>query len=413
MIGTIRTKERCPVCGGKFALQQAGIEADLLCPKCLTRPKRVFLDLFHEGKRTKIYSDRKGRIFESVRHALRTLETIRNEMDEQHSFDRTRYVKRDLREVQVKHLAEKWLKHYEANQPLKPNSLAVKRRCLDFHLIPKFGDRDLRDLRKRHFIELLDEIPVSRQKLNMRAQLAAFLSWAFYTEELLDRPLRLPSVYLQEKPISWYTPEQRREILEQTKPHYHPILTFILTYGTRRGEAAGLMWDCVDFDKVLADDEGNTLQGEIRIKRNFTMRNLVTVKEGREKALPMTEEIRRILLDLKARRKKIGAGFVFLNRWGRPYSENLSSVWKAACRAAGYPTGKLHMARHSFVMERLGMFTYEQIGAVLGHKNVRTTERYGRLETRSMIKVVSLAPSLNRPRTKQTQEKSESFQGHQ
>jgi len=86
MRGKIRTKEKCPSCGGKFTELPRGI----VCTKCGTIPRRYYLDLnVIEGSRVRIYSDRDGQPFDSYRKALRALEVIRYEIDN-HTFDPNR-----------------------------------------------------------------------------------------------------------------------------------------------------------------------------------------------------------------------------------------------------------------------------------------------------------------------------------
>ncbi len=51
--------------------------------------------------------------------------------------------------------------------------------------------------------------------------------------------------------------------------------------------------------------------------------------------------------------------------------------------------------RHSFAMQRLEEgFSYEEIGACLGHSDVRTTRRYGRLMAQNLNKVFSQSTDI-------------------
>ena len=57
MDGHIRTKERCPKCGGKFELAVVQMDIGLYCQRCHTTPRRVFIDLHKRGKKIKLYVD--------------------------------------------------------------------------------------------------------------------------------------------------------------------------------------------------------------------------------------------------------------------------------------------------------------------------------------------------------------------
>jgi hypothetical protein len=74
MKGTIRTKEKCPKCGGKFEGQP------LECQNCLTQPRRYFIDLYWQ-KQIKLYLGRDGVALDSWLRAERLLTAIRHEID--------------------------------------------------------------------------------------------------------------------------------------------------------------------------------------------------------------------------------------------------------------------------------------------------------------------------------------------
>lgn len=408
MQGTVRAKDRCPKCKGAFELEFVGADPDLICPTCLTRSAKPFVDIHHDGERMKLYSDRNGRLFESARHAWRTLEGIRREIDE-HAFDRGKYQKRELRDMLVKNLLEDWFK---GCADLKPNTRKLKRRFIDKMIRPEFGKMDIRDLRKARVIKYLNEFPLAQTKVTLRSQIQAFLNWAYRDAEIIEKPIMLPRYTLPETLPHWLTWPQQQEILAALPHHYRPIIQFIMTYGCRKSEAIALQWDCIDFDKALLDDAGNVAaEGEIVIKRNYSDKLLVTTKEGREKALPMTPEIRDLLLRLKSKRRKAGKidPHVFLGMTGSHYTTQLEKAFKKAAVKAGYPKAYLHMNRHSFVMQRLGAFSYEEIGAVLGHSSVKTTMRYGRMQSRQLVKVIGI-PSPNRPRPKTRLQKDKGLQ---
>jgi hypothetical protein len=76
MKGSILTKEKCPKCGGSFQGEP------LLCPTCLTAPRRYFLRLYAKSVgRLKIYSGQDGYPLDSWDRAERLLNHIRHEID--------------------------------------------------------------------------------------------------------------------------------------------------------------------------------------------------------------------------------------------------------------------------------------------------------------------------------------------
>ena len=94
MLGSVRTKEKCPVCGGEFKEVRHPNRRqkilDLECAECLTNPRRYFVDAraFKDsaGSPGRIFTDSNGNAFDSFDSAMRTLEAMRREVDE-HRFD--------------------------------------------------------------------------------------------------------------------------------------------------------------------------------------------------------------------------------------------------------------------------------------------------------------------------------------
>src|SRR3972149_2997453 len=102
MDGKIRTKEKCPKCGGKFSGEP------LSCPDCLTHPKKYYIVVYARNYGTiKLYSDQAGEALCSWEKAERVLTGIRNELD-QKKFDPTKYAKKELRNFLFETQIDKW-----------------------------------------------------------------------------------------------------------------------------------------------------------------------------------------------------------------------------------------------------------------------------------------------------------------
>ena len=73
---------------------------------------------------------------------------------------------------------------------------------------------------------------------------------------------------------------------------------------------------------------------------------------------------------------------MFSHRKSDHYGEALlSQIWKRACDAVGINVTLYEGVRHSFAMQLLKAGkSYKEIAAYLGHSDVRTTRRYGRLD---------------------------------
>lgn len=165
------------------------------------------------------------------------------------------------------------------------------------------------------------------------------------------------------------------------------LLTFLHT-GARRGELFRLTWSDVNFNA-----------GTIRLT---TRKNRVGTWE--EARLPMTEDLCRVLTDLRPAAPQ-PSDFVF-TRDGVPFLYRIHFM-KRLCRRAGVQHFGFHAIRHltASILAQQGV-PMVHIQAILRHKNLSTTERYIRgLE--SVRSSLAFLPGLNRkpPEKPPTQKK--------
>ena len=90
MKGTIRARGHCPKCGEKFKhIRKVGY----LCPDCKTVPKRFVIDdLWFDGQRIRVYSNKQGQVLEGYQQAHDLLSAINQEIKD-HTFDASHYIK--------------------------------------------------------------------------------------------------------------------------------------------------------------------------------------------------------------------------------------------------------------------------------------------------------------------------------
>lgn len=137
-------------------------------------------------------------------------------------------------------------------------------------------------------------------------------------------------------------------------------IRLLIFTGARRGEVLGLRWEWIAWDAGRAD--------------------LPDSKTGR-KTLMLPPAALEVLRGLE--RPASGRGFVIR---GGDYSDperplvNLKDPWGVVRRAAGIPDVRLHDLRHSFASTMVaGGASLPVIGALLGHRDVKTTARYAHL----------------------------------
>ena len=161
------------------------------------------------------------------------------------------------------------------------------------------------------------------------------------------------------------------------EPGFAPLLVLLFSTGVRRGEALGLQWSDVDFDRSL-----------ITIRRSITDTGITTPKSGKARKLAMPASLTAELFDLLAarRREALARGWpevpewVFCSETGTaPTPRNIERVWYRLRRRAqklGVRPLKLHCTRHTWAtMASAAGKSVRWIADQLGHADPALTLR--------------------------------------
>jgi integrase len=211
----------------------------------------------------------------------------------------------------------------------------------------------------------------------------------FHKKDIPELP-EFPKIQVQEKPINWLTEQEQDRIFQFIPKKDLPIFEFMRRFGCRENEAAGLLRRSLFLDHNSPYVILETVLGACgKLKP--------TTKTKRIKVLPIPYDLLWIFKPTEATQ------FVF-SRNGKPYYNRiLSNIWNRANRESGVKKCNLYNAmRHSFGMQRLNQgFSLDEVRAVMGHTDSRTTQRYARylpetlvnvIEGRGYKKVISLSP---------------------
>ncbi|MFC2084001.1 tyrosine-type recombinase/integrase [Bacteroidota bacterium] len=148
--------------------------------------------------------------------------------------------------------------------------------------------------------------------------------------------------------------------------------------GMRAGELCSLKWHWIDFQRNI-----------ITVKNDFEF----TTKSKRERNIPMTDRVRKILLDrFVANGKPQSERFVFWRvKDVRLNEDYINRKFKSAAVVAGFKVGvSIHTLRHSFasrlVQRGVSLFVVQKL---LGHSTFRTTQIYSHLRNEDLRGAVS------------------------
>jgi len=184
----------------------------------------------------------------------------------------------------------------------------------------------------------------------------------FFTDNGMKNPLpkrQWPKA--EERKVEAYTPEQLTTLFSKATEDETDLIQFLLCTGMRDDEAAHAIYSDVDFKA-----------GTVKVGPKPEI--AWTTKNKRERVIPVPAD----LLDrLKARRKRNAKDvYIFPNRDGRPDTCLLARVRVAAKRAGMTERITLHKFRKTFGTrygEKHGVVNAQHL---LGHQDIRTTQRY-------------------------------------
>jgi len=371
MAGHIRTLQKCPKCGKPFP-------KDLVCPECLTRPTRYFIDLWWQG-RIKIYSDPYGRPLDSLAAAEQLLSTIRYQIGAGR-FNPREFIAKEVKALRFDNYYKAWLTRLEADVARSHLSRSYLKviRLYGKYFLPFFGSKHIRDIREGHIRDFMRSLP-EHLSLKTVANILGVLHRLFVEARErrdISQVPRFPKVEKAEPETRWLTPQEQEAVLAHLKEPYRTFFLFCMKEGCRLGEARALRWDRVDLKKGVATICASF---DLETWKPYT-------KEKNIRIIPLNPRVRQAL----ARLPRSLSGFVFVNRQGRPLSATrVRTAWRRAAQAAGVDINAYQATRHSFCTQKLiEGHSERKVMEVSGHRTLESFRRYGKLVTEALRDVV-------------------------
>lgn len=142
-----------------------------------------------------------------------------------------------------------------------------------------------------------------------------------------------------------------RKIHPKSRSAFDAIIYLFLT-GCRTKEALNLRWDNIDYQRK---------------------RVLIPDSKTGKRILPIGDEVVNLLQSIAEHQL---SEFVFPGRYLDRPLEGVKKPWLWICREAGLSNVRIHDIRHTFATDMTAVGSLSSAGAILGHKNPRTTARY-------------------------------------
>jgi integrase/transposase len=240
---------------------------------------------------------------------------------------------------------------------------------------PTFGERDFRSIKRSEINALhasLSKTPAAAN--SVLGTISSMFTWIYEDRELPD--LRNPAFGIERFPLKkrerFLTPEERQrvqavidaglKIPAGRKGHLHisTVWAFDLLglTGRRRNEIVLLKWEMVNWQHAFLDLP-DTKGGQLKIQ--------------------VSKHVLGLLKYIHDQTGNPRTGYVLRGPKGTRI-KSINRSWENVRAAAGIPDVRLHDLRHSFASDALMCgVPLAVVGAMLGHKHDRTTQRYAHL----------------------------------
>ena len=268
----------------------------------------------------------------------------------------------------------------------KESTLNVDRGRINRHIIPLLGTRQINSITRTDIERFMKDVAdgktakVAKTKLRGKAVVRGGRGTATRTVGLLggiftfavtrafldENPVRGVKRYVDKRNETYFSLDDLRQLgailidLEEegTNPTGIACLRLLALTGARKSEIVRLRWDEVDAGTQ-----------SLRLKDSKTGAKIIPLG--------------RAALDLIASQPKIGGSiwvFPSLKTGGETPFAGIEKIWKRVREKSGRSTIRIHDLRHSFASVGVtGGASLPVIGAILGHREVSTTQRYAHL----------------------------------
>lgn len=274
----------------------------------------------------------------------------------------------------------------EIEPRIRISTMQTKDNIIKKHILPYFGHMQMSEIENKHIIHWQNAVmklknpktkkPFSQSYLQtINEQLTAIMSYAVRYYDLPKNPASIvgPMGSDDDNEMKIWTIEEFRRFFEvmKDKPVYYYLFRFLLLTAARLGEALGLTWDRIDFEKKT-----------IRIDRTFNHLSVdgkPTDILGPTKTKTSTRTIRVadiLIEELLEYRDMVyqsdGSGRVF------PVSKSAANrTLKKGAKEAGLTPIRVHDIRHSAISHLISKnYSVTEVGKLAGQKSMSITLRY-------------------------------------
>lgn len=247
------------------------------------------------------------------------------------------------------------------------------------HILPVLGKLHLDEIKRQHLVELFSQHrqshkPGSTNRVIILCRYIFNCALKWEVEGVTRNPTSgIPLYPENNKRERYLKDDEALRLFEALEASPNPLLPYIvamlLLTGARKREVLEAKWVDLDLDQRLWRIEFN--------------------KTGRTRHVPLSQGMMTLLEKLP---RIEGNDYLFPNpKTGKPFVSIFHS-WDTARRKAGLGDVRIHDLRHSFAsyVINAGRSLYE-VQKLLGHTQVKTTQRYAHLSHDSLLSAADTA----------------------
>ena len=250
------------------------------------------------------------------------------------------------------------------------------------HILPLFGKFKMNEIKKHEIMKAhIEMVQVKKLKPSTANKFLIFLSQAYSIAQEYELQGITDNPASKVKPLEENNAKERfitkkeakRLILavnESQNPNLKYIIPFLLLTGARRGDV--LKAQRKDIDVSLG------------------LWTIPTSKNGKKRIIPISEKLKELVNTIPHT-----STYLFPSPKTKLPQKDFYRSWDHARRKALLKDVRLHDLRHSFAsaLVNSGRSLYE-VQTLLGHSNMKMTQRYAHLSNESLMKAVSCAGKL-------------------
>jgi integrase len=257
---------------------------------------------------------------------------------------------------------------------------------INIHIIPALGNIKLQAVTKNHVNALMLQMRENGQSARSQQQARAVLSAAF--ESAMEDDLVASNPVVKSRTITLDTAqihplslaEVQTLLAKTTGVHMQARVRMAVLYAMRQGEALGLQWKDVDFNKktVFIWQQVQKIDGSyefVKLKSEDSVRTLEIDDEtlAALKAHKIQQNMGRLAMGDKWKDHDL----VFSSALGKPIDCKTDyRQWHRVLAAAGLPKKRLHDARHTAATLLFDQgLDIEVIRRFMGHSSVLLTSK--------------------------------------